>query len=255
MLLTPSRLPGADFVINPYIGCGFGCKYCYAKFMAKYVAGRSGRCGLSADKKELQQQWGKWVVPKIKDVDNFESEIKRMSAKLTGKTTLLSSVTDPYQPAEVKYKLTRKVLEIWANYAPTDAKLEILTRSALILRDIDILRQIPNLLIGMSLSILPQDKFRQIEPYSPVLTARINTLIKLKQARLKVYAFVAPVWPGQVAQLQQVVQELKKHKIPVRFIELLNKIARRQFGGEFEQEEILKLRAISKAARALLIEH
>ena len=252
MLLTPSRLPGADFVINPYIGCGLGCKYCYAKFMAKYVAGKRG---LSADKKKLQQQWGKWVVPKIKDVDNFESEIKRMSAKLAGKTTLLSSVTDPYQPAEARYKLTQKVLRIWTQYAPPNARLEILTRAVLVLRDINLLQQIQNLTIGMSISILPKERFRQIEPYSPVLTARINTLIKLKQAGLKVYAFVAPVWPGQVAQLRQVVQELKEHKIPVRFIELLNKVARRQFGVEFEQEEILKLRAISRDAKALLIEH
>ena len=252
MLLTFSRLPGADFVINPYIGCGFGCKYCYAKFMAKFVAGKHG---LSEDKKALQQQWGKWVVPKIKEVKNFENELLKMANKLAGRTILLSSVTDPYQPVEAKYKLTRKILRIWAKVAPKNANLEILTRSALILRDIDLFAKIKNLTIGMSISILPKNKFRKIEPYSPLIDVRIKTLHELKQAGLNVYAFVAPVWPSEVDKLIETLERLRKLGIPVQYIELLNKISRRQFNVDFSEEELETLQKIAGSVEAFLIQH
>jgi len=220
--------------------------------MAKFVAGKHG---LSKDYMSLQKDWGKWVVPKIEAVEAFENELSKMSARLAGKTTLLSSVTDPYQPAEAKYKLTQQILKTWAKVNPQCAKLEILTRSALVLRDIDLLAKINNLTIGMSISVLPKQNFREIEPYSPDIKVRINTLHKLKQVGINVYAFVAPVWPGEVKNLLQVVENLQKFKIPVKYIELLNKISCRQFKVDFSQEELEGLHKIAKGVGALLIHH
>ena len=245
MLLTKSRLPGADYVINPYVGCGFGCKYCYAKFMAKFVAGKHK---LSKDTKKLQNNWGQWVVPKTEDVKRFKTELSKKLPKLKDKTVLLSSVTDPYQPLEAKLRLTQEILKVWRDLAP-DAYLEILTRSALILRDLKLLSEIhtkSRLKIGISISVLPPKMFRNLEPFAPDIDARINTLIKLKQAKLKVYAFIAPVWPGQTAQLEKLIQKLKSHEIRIEFIELLNRHSRKSFKVDFEEKELLKIQSLAR---------
>ena len=252
MLITPSRLPGADFVINPYIGCGFGCKYCYAKFMAKFVA---GKYGLTNDAKKLRQNWGNWVIPKTHDVKLFAKELKQKYKKLTGKTVLMASVTDPYQPLEAKLKLTRQILEAWLNVSPKTT-LEILTRSSLILRDIDILLKIfrnQKLNIGISISVLPRAIFRDIEPKAPLPKVRLKILEKLQKAGLKPYAFIAPVWPGELKQLKTIVSALRKHDLPIRYIELLNQNARRNFNVEFSNQEVAEIRKLEGVGK--VIEH
>ncbi len=252
MLITPSRLPGADFVINPYIGCGFGCKYCYAKFMAKFAA---GKYGLTNNAQKLRQSWGNWVIPKINDVKLFAKELNQKYKKLTGKTVLMASVTDPYQPLEAKLKLTRRILEAWHKINPK-ATLEILTRSSLILRDINILLKIfgnQKLNIGISISVLPQDIFRKIEPKAPLPKVRLKILEKLQEAGLKPYAFIAPVWPGQLKQLKTIIATLQASNIPIRYIELLNKPARRNFNVEFSNQEIVEIRKLEDVGK--VIEH
>ena len=205
--------------------------------MAKFVAGKHD---LSKDVKTLQSSWGTWVVPKIQDVKNFHDELQQKSKKLIDKMVLLSSVTDSYQPIEAKLKLTQRVLEVWHKIKPK-ARLEILTRSALILRDIDLLSKITeqqSLQIGISISVLPQNIFRKLEPIAPTPNTRIDILKQLKQKGLESYAFIAPVWPGQFIQLRKIVTKLKEYNIRIRFVELLNKITRRKFNINFTQQEI-----------------
>ncbi len=251
MLLVPSKLPNSDYVINPYIGCAFGCKYCYAKFMAKFV---SGKHGLPNDVKSLQKTWGTWLVPKINDVNNFNQELKIKLNKIKGKTILLSSVTDPYNPSEAKYKLTRTILKTWIKFNP-NAKLEILTRSAMILRDLEILKQIKNFTVGISISVLPKPLFRKLEPKSPDIKTRIKIITLLKDAGINVYAFIAPVWPRQLQDLKSIVNKLKRFNIHIRYIELLNKMERRQYKTDFSNAELLEIKNMAKQLGSFCILH
>src|SRR3989344_9317653 len=91
-ILVPSKLPGCDYVINCYTGCRFGCSYCYASFMGRFV-----------DKKV--SDWGEYVFAKINVPQLLEKELLKLKNKGKGKTILLSSVTDPFQGVEAKYKL------------------------------------------------------------------------------------------------------------------------------------------------------
>jgi hypothetical protein len=94
--LVRSRIPGVEYVINPYTGCGHGCRYCYAVFMAKY------------SKHHQHAPWGSFVEVKANIVDVLRGELARK--RRTG-TAMLSSVCDPYQPAETTYRLTRGCIE------------------------------------------------------------------------------------------------------------------------------------------------
>ena len=89
--LVRSRIPGVDYVINPYLGCGHGCRYCYAVFMRKYSH-------------HPKLPWGSFVEAKINIAEVLDSELGR---KRRQGRALLSSVCDPYQPLENRYRLTR----------------------------------------------------------------------------------------------------------------------------------------------------
>src|SRR6056297_2983967 len=102
-VVTKSNLPEADYVINPYIGCQHGCRYCYADFMKRFT-GHSG------------DSWGEFVDVKSNAPETIR-KIKKDSLVLVG------SVTDPYQPIEGKEKITRKCLEKLVDIQP---KLKIL---------------------------------------------------------------------------------------------------------------------------------
>ena len=118
--LTKSNLPSSDYVINPYIGCSHGCKYCYASFMKRFTGHK--------------EEWGSFI-------DIKKSSKKINLNKISKKNVFLSSVTDCYNSLEEKYKLTRSILEQLVN---SDCYLSISTKSKLILRDVDILKKMKN---------------------------------------------------------------------------------------------------------------
>ncbi|MGB9791566.1 MAG: hypothetical protein ACPLTR_03185 [Thermacetogeniaceae bacterium] len=95
--LNRSGIPGVDYCLNPYTGCGHGCVYCYASFMKKF-------CG-------LDKRWGSFVQVKV----NFLEKLKKQVQRLKPGCVMVSSVTDPYQPVEGKYNLTRKSLQLLAD--------------------------------------------------------------------------------------------------------------------------------------------
>ena len=138
-IVTKSNIPGIDYVINPYIGCQHGCIYCYAEFMKRFTDHKG-------------ENWGDFL-----DIKNYSIE-KIQPEKYDGKTILLSSVTDPYIPLELKYKKTRMILE---HLIGTKAKISILTKSKFAKRDIDIFKKFDNLEFGICLlytSPSPRDR-------------------------------------------------------------------------------------------------
>lgn len=172
-IVTKSNLPDADYVVNPYIGCQHGCIYCYAEFMKRFT--------------NHHEKWGTFLDVKIN-----APELVKTKGKYRGKSILFSSVTDPYQPLEAKYKLTRQILE---KLVPEQPIIEILTKSSLVPRDIDILKKFKHVTIGISISTLNEKYSRELEPLASSPKLRLKALKKCKEAGLETYVFLSPIFP------------------------------------------------------------
>ncbi len=162
------------YVINPYTGCQHNCSYCYARFMKRF----SGH----------QEPWGQFVDVKVNAPDLLRCEIKK---KKTGKVWI-SGVCDPYQPLEVKYKLTRQCLEILAQ---NDWPVVIQTRSPLVLRDIDILKMGRDFEVGLSITTADDSIRKLFEPDAPPIAERVRALDELHQVGIRTYVMIAPMLP------------------------------------------------------------
>jgi DNA repair photolyase len=164
-----------DYVINPYVGCQHACSYCYARFMKRF----SGH----------KEPWGEFVDVKINAADLLRSEINRKKRA----RVWISGVCDPYQPLEAKYELSRKCLEILAQ---NDWPVIIQTRSPLVLRDMDILKDARNFEVGLSLTTADDDIRKLFEPNAPPIMERLRTLDELHRSGIRTYAMIAPILPG-----------------------------------------------------------
>ena len=149
--LTKSNLPSSDYVINPYVGCPHGCKYCYASFMKRFTGHK--------------EEWGTFI-----DIKRCDKKIN--TKKLENKTVFLSSVTDCYNKFEEKYKITRRILKELIN---VNCNLNISTKSKLILRDIDLLKQMKNLTVSMSINTLDEN-FKNDMDNASLIKERLSTL-------------------------------------------------------------------------------
>ena len=181
--LTKSNLPASDYVINPYMGCPHGCKYCYASFMKRFTG--------------HTEDWGTFVD--IKKCDK-QISLKRISKK----NVFLSSVTDCYNPLEEKYKLTRNILE---QLVASDCYLSISTKSKLILRDIDLLKQIKNLSVSMSINTLDED-FRKDMDNASTIKERLDALKKLHNNGIYTVLFMSPIFP-YITEWKEIIEKSK----------------------------------------------
>jgi DNA repair photolyase len=172
-ILSKSKI--YDYVINPYIGCQHSCSYCYARFMKRF----SGH----------PEPWGEFVDVKINAVDLLTHEITR---KEPGRVWV-SGVCDPYQPLERRYRLTRRCLEILIQ---SRWPFTVQTRSPLLVRDIDILKQAVNSEVGMSVTTADERMRRLFEPKAPTIVSRIKALDELHRAGIRTFAMIAPLLPG-----------------------------------------------------------
>ncbi len=173
-VLSKSGISGIDYCINPYTGCSHGCKYCYATFMKRFTG--------------HGEAWGSFVDAKI----NAPEILQRQMNKAPRGNIMISSVTDPYQPVEGQYKLTRQCLEVLLAY---QFPVSILTKSSLVLRDLDLIRKFKDIEVGITITT-DDDKIRKIfEPNAPPVEARIRGLKELSASGVKTYAFIGPVLP------------------------------------------------------------
>ncbi|MGV8163025.1 MAG: radical SAM protein [Candidatus Nanoarchaeia archaeon] len=173
-IITKSNLPDADYVINPYIGCTHSCLYCYARFMKRFTG--------------HTEDWGKFVDVKI----NAPALIPSNTSKYVGKSIFIASVTDAYLPLEIKYKLTRQILE---KLVPLEPKLGVQTKSDLILRDVDLLKQFEKCEVGFTITTLDDELRKEIEPFTSPVKNRIKALETLNKEGLKTYVFIGPIFP------------------------------------------------------------
>lgn len=176
---TGGFLKGYTHSLNPYAGCSFACSYCYVRRMPVALF--------------REQPWGTWVDAKINAADRLRIELGKAGRE--GPVRLfMSSATDPYQPAEYRERVTRRVLETLAEDPPDF--LFVQTRSPLIVRDIDLLRRLNGrLLISITVETDLEHVRRTFTPSAPPLAARWKALRALREAGLPVQTAVAPVLP------------------------------------------------------------
>jgi len=193
-IITKSKLPGADYVINPYVGCSHGCRYCYACFMKRFV--------------NHDEAWGEFVDVKINALDT----LKNLS-NYQGKSITIGSVTDPYQPIEKKYQLTRallgKLLEI-------DVKLCIMTKSPLIQRDIDLLKQFSHLTVLVTSGFYHDSTRNIFEPRSANIEDRLAAVRDLSENGIQTNLFISPILP-ELTDWKSLVNEAKPYVESVWF--------------------------------------
>ena len=199
-LLTRSKLPESDYCINPYVGCSHGCVYCYSRFMKRFTG--------------HTEKWGEFVDVKINAPEVLEKQLSHNPKK---GIVLLGSVTDAYQPVERKYKITREILKVLLKY---DFPICILTKSDLVVRDIDLLKQFSRCEVGLTITTLDKQVARDFESFSSLPEQRLQALETLHNSEIRTYAFIGPILPG-LTNLESILTALQG-KVDFMMAESLN---------------------------------
>jgi len=170
------------WTINPYRGCEFGCRYCYARYTHEFMEMREGM--------EFEQK----IYVKQHAADLLRRELRRVKP---GESIALGTATDPYQPAERRYGVTRDILQEFARRRGFE--VGIVTKSNLVVRDLELLQRIAQanrLSIHITITTLDADLARILEPRAPRPDLRLDAVRALAQAGLRVGISCSPVVPG-----------------------------------------------------------
>src|SRR5271154_2649855 len=170
------------WTINPYRGCEFACKYCYARYTHEFMEMRDGA--------EFERK----IYVKQHTAELLRHDLRRVKR---GEAIALGTATDPYQPAERRYEVTRGILEEFARHRGFD--LGIVTKSDLIARDLDLLREVSrnnSLSIHVTVTTLNVELARILEPRAPRPDLRLDAVRQLSEAGLNVGVSCSPVLPG-----------------------------------------------------------
>lgn len=179
--ITPSKLPGVDVVINPYVGCPHKCLYCYAEFMKTFT--------------NHAEDWGDFL-----DVKQCDKPVP--THRLDGKSIVISSVTDPYNAFEKRYRVTRQILE---QLQGSRAHITLITKSDLILRDIDLISRFENVEVAFSLNSLDDTFRRHFELRAPTAARRLDALRQIHEAGINTTLFMSPIFPG-ITDFREIIE-------------------------------------------------
>jgi len=172
-----------DYTINPYVGCEHGCTYCYAQFVKRFTGHR--------------ERWGEFVDVKVNAASLLKREIGR---KRLGRVWI-SGLCDPYQPLEKRYEITRSCLEILLKRG---WPVTIQTKSAFVLRDLELLRSRKNVEVMFTLTTA-DERIKQIfEPKAPSIRERIKALNELRFAGVKTSVMIAPLLPKAEGLIEEI---------------------------------------------------
>jgi len=183
--LSRSGIYGVQYCLNPYRGCQHACKYCYAELIVR----KTGK----------NDRWGSYVDIK----DNFPEILEREVQRGRKGVVMVSSVTDPYQPVEAKTFLTRKSLQILAD---NNFPVYILTKSPLVLRDIDIFRKFEECEVGITITTDNEHVRKILEPFAPSVESRILAVKRLKKEGVKTSVFIGPILPMKPENLLRSIE-------------------------------------------------
>jgi len=170
------------WTINPYRGCEFGCRYCYARYTHEFMEMRDGM--------EFEQK----IYVKQRAADLLRHELRQVKS---GESIALGTATDPYQPAERRYEVTRTILEEFSRHRGYE--LGIVTKSNMVTRDLELLKQVAQcnrISVHITITTLNTELARILEPRAPRPDLRLDAVRALGQAGLRVGISCSPVVPG-----------------------------------------------------------
>ena len=170
--LSRSSLPGLSYSLNPYRGCQHRCAYCYAPNVLRIP----------------RDAWDTKIEVKTNIPQILSKELRKKKPGIVG----ISTVTDPYQPLEQKYRLTRSCLEQLLQY---EFPVHIQTKSSLVTRDIDLISRFSDSQVMMSIGTLRDPERMLLEPYSSPIQERLDALRKLSDTGVRTTIFFGPIYP------------------------------------------------------------
>lgn len=182
-ILSKSNLPIGDYSANPYTGCTFACKYCYACFMKRFS--------------NHPEEWGEFI-----DVKYWEP--LKNTQKYANKELFIGSVTDPYNPQERTYQRTKALLE---ELKDSGIKLHIATKSDLILRDLELIKSFKNLRISFSINTLDENFRKDMDRAVPI-KRRIEAMRILYNEGITTTCFISPIFP-QITDVEAIISEVQ----------------------------------------------
>ena len=198
--LSSSSLPGLDYSLNPYRGCQHNCAYCYVPNVLRIQ----------------RKEWGSFVEVKTNIPVVLSKELKKKKPGVVG----LSTVTDPYQPIEKKYHLTRYCLEQLLKY---DFPTHIQTKSNLVTRDLDIISKFSKAEVMFSIGSLNEKEIRILEPYSSSIEDRLNAMKKCEESGIKTTVFFGPIYPNiKTSEISKMIDSFIRHGATEIMIDKLN---------------------------------
>ncbi len=199
--LSPSRLMGYDYALNPYRGCQHGCVYCYAPYVLRE-----------------KRNWGEFVEVRDNLPRLLSKELRRKKKGVVG----ISTVTDAYQPVEKQFEITRRALEQLQRY---DFPICIQTKSSLVLRDLDLIQSFSQKEVGFTVTTIDDELRRRYEPGASPVEERLIALESLADAGIDTWAFLGPIMPyitDKGSNLEALILGLKKSKIRYLMVDRLN---------------------------------
>lgn len=202
-IMTKSTLPVGGYSVNPYVGCTHGCKYCYASFMKRFTG--------------HTEPWGTFL-----DVKHWP--IIKNPQKYKGQRVVIGSVTDGYLPQEAQFRNTRKLLEQLKN---SGAELLICTKSDLILRDLDLLKEMGKVTVSWSINTL-EEAFQSDMDNAVSVERRLDAMKQVYDAGIRTVCFISPVFPG-ITDFEAIFHRVKE-QCDLVWLENLN------LRGAFKQE-------------------
>ena len=179
-ILGKTNLPVGDYAVNPYVGCAHACQYCYASFMKRFTG--------------HVEHWGSFV-------DIKEWEALRHPEKYAGKELFIGTVTDPYQPVEAQYGRTRAILE---ELKGSGCKISIITKSDLILRDLDLIKSFPEVRVAWSINTLDEGFQRDMDQ-AVSIERRLAAMKTFYEAGVRTTCFISPIFPG-ITQVEAIIK-------------------------------------------------
>lgn len=208
--------PGGGWAINPYVGCTHNCLYCYARFIKRFT--------------NHNEPWGFFVDARVNIAEVLKKQLK--SPKYKSGQIFIGTVTDPYQQVENKYQLTRQILEVLKDYG---ASVSILTKSDLILRDLDLLKQFKNIDVNFTIATIDERFKKLVEPNSPTIAARIEAIKTLVKNKIPAFVMMGPYFPF-FTKPEEMLSLFKKLGVTRVFTESFNTVG----GNWMGVEEVLK---------------
>ncbi|HEV3278612.1 MAG TPA: radical SAM protein [Terriglobia bacterium] len=179
---SSGRMP-FDWTLNPYRGCEFGCQYCYARYTHEFMELR--------DTFDFERK----IFAKVNGPELLRGELAK--ARDRGQSIALGTATDPYQPAEKQFEITRRILEVFAGFEGLD--FSITTKSVLILRDLDLLKTIASrhrFSVHLTVTTTDERLARLLEPKAPPPERRLEAVKRLVEAGIDVCINAMPILPG-----------------------------------------------------------